>query len=285
VLTTTGPRKVGKTSNLSAVFEVLHRAHTNFLTLLSLLHTQFAAGSGWVNDQCSMGTRTHQQLLRKQFSSCCSALLLLQSLAIAVLFVASCVLLRDEHGASLASSADAPVWYEDFDSGELGRCVDSALELKSSFPDLMGCEEMEPYSAMVEERSKTVEFLGKGHFRNVYALYLDDERAVVYKKMKKKHKESSKRTRSLARERREAAILGALRDNPHLVHIVGLCEFDIITERMPGSLHRLLFSEEREPLSENQVLSMALDAARALQAIHGLDPPVVHADIKVSVRS
>lgn len=81
-----------------------------------------------------------------------------------------------------------------------------------------------------------------------------------------------------------------LKDHPNIVHLLGLCECDMVTEYFPSYMDVLLLGEsddssepkqELEELSIREVIRMALDAARGLQAMHEMPGgPVVHADLQ-----
>ena len=80
-----------------------------------------------------------------------------------------------------------------------------------------------------------------------------------------------------------------LKDHPNIVHLLGLCECDMVTEYFPNYMDVLLLGDsdhsgKPEKLQEipiERVISMALQAARGLQALHELPGgPVVHADLQ-----
>lgn len=76
--------------------------------------------------------------------------------------------------------------------------------------------------------------------------------------------------------------LKQVNDSPNIVHIIGLCDCDMITEYYAVQLDDLLMdgaTDEQFPVDE--VIRMALDAARGLQALHEVpEGPVVHADLQ-----
>ena len=75
-----------------------------------------------------------------------------------------------------------------------------------------------------------------------------------------------------------------MKDHPNIVHLLGACECDMITEYFPVFLDELLLddhSKTRAQISDREVIRMALEAARGLQAIHEIPGgPVVHADLQ-----
>lgn len=78
-----------------------------------------------------------------------------------------------------------------------------------------------------------------------------------------------------------------LSEHPNIVHLLGICDCDIVTEYFPHYMDVLLLgdsedsSKELEEIPMERVIRMALDAARGLQALHELPGgPVVHADLQ-----
>nr|DAD37338.1 TPA_asm: hypothetical protein HUJ06_007979 [Nelumbo nucifera] len=84
----------------------------------------------------------------------------------------------------------------------------------------------------------------------------------------------------------EIEILSALRRSPHLVNMVGISHDHLtqkkllVMEFMPnGSLHDLLHNVSTPPSWPKRAF-MALQIARAVQALHEAQPCVIHRDIK-----
>lgn len=75
-----------------------------------------------------------------------------------------------------------------------------------------------------------------------------------------------------------------MKDHPNIVHLLGACECDMITEYFPVFLDEMLLEHKSgtpDDYPDSQVIGMALDAARGLQAIHEIPGgPVVHADLQ-----
>lgn len=77
-----------------------------------------------------------------------------------------------------------------------------------------------------------------------------------------------------------------LKDHPNIVHLLGLCDCDIVTEYFPVYMDNLILAnpsseETPEKFPDRDIIRMALDAARGLQALHELPGgPVVHADLQ-----
>ena len=73
-----------------------------------------------------------------------------------------------------------------------------------------------------------------------------------------------------------------VKDHPNIVHILGLCDCDIVTEYFPLYMDEILLNDApRDPIPEDKIIRMALDAARGLRALHEVPGgPVVHADLQ-----
>lgn len=102
-------------------------------------------------------------------------------------------------------------------------------------------------------------------------------------------------TRGLLRPLPHSPRLSQVKDHPNIVHLLGKCESDMVTEYFPNYLETLLLgvgvssdssedSRESVPLvkiSTRRILEMARDAARGLQALHEAEGgPIVHADLQ-----
>ncbi|CAM9251098.1 unnamed protein product [Ectocarpus sp. 4 AP-2014] len=154
-------------------------------------------------------------------------------------------------------------------------CTASPLQEKDAFP-VYGCAELEE---MLEGKT---EFLGKGYWREVrLATYQGQD--VAIKTLREDQEETD---RNKERHRWEAVALDMVSDHPNIVHLVGLCECDMITEYFPYYMDVLLMgddssSEELVELSIGEIIRMALQAARGIQALHEMSGgPVVHADLQ-----
>ncbi|CAM9532917.1 unnamed protein product [Ectocarpus sp. 12 AP-2014] len=154
-------------------------------------------------------------------------------------------------------------------------CTASPLQEKDAFP-AYGCAELEE---MFEGKT---EFLGKGYWREVrLATYRGQDVAI---KTLREDQEETDRNRE--RHRWEAVALDMVSDHPNIVHLLGLCECDMITEYFPYYMDVLLMgddssSEDLVELSIGEIIRMALQAARGIQALHEMPGgPVVHADLQ-----
>nr|BAJ97616.1 predicted protein [Hordeum vulgare subsp. vulgare]BAK01332.1 predicted protein [Hordeum vulgare subsp. vulgare] len=83
----------------------------------------------------------------------------------------------------------------------------------------------------------------------------------------------------------EIAVLAAARHHPGVVNLVGAAPGQpplLVMEFMPnGSLHDLLHRSPRPPPWPRRV-EIALDVARAMRALHGAAPRVIHRDVKTA---
>lgn len=144
-------------------------------------------------------------------------------------------------------------------------------------------------------------FLGKGSHGNVYKAVLDDGKLVA---AVKKTKLLSPSTASFQRHRyhnnnctncsnctspaeNEIEILSRLQ-HPRLVNLLGFCADSkndklLVVEYMPnGSLYDLLHSSSKSPPGWSRRIRFAVQLAKAVQALHSSNPPVIHRDIKSS---
>ncbi|XP_048332538.2 serine/threonine-protein kinase-like protein At1g28390 [Ziziphus jujuba] len=143
-------------------------------------------------------------------------------------------------------------------------------------------------------------FLGKGSHGSVYKALLDNGKFIAAVKKTK----ISNSTATFHNHRRnctnctsctspaenEIEILSRVR-NPRFVNLIGFCAADhsnntklIVVEYMPnGSLYDLLHSSSssRSPGWTRRV-RFGLQVAKAVQALHSSNPPVIHRDIKSS---
>ncbi|XP_061372076.1 serine/threonine-protein kinase-like protein At1g28390 [Gastrolobium bilobum] len=139
-------------------------------------------------------------------------------------------------------------------------------------------------------------FLGKGSHGRVYRATLDGGNLVVaVKTTKLSSKPTSSRNHATnctgcgnctSPAENEIEILSHV-PSPRLVNLIGFCTDPngnklIVVEYMPnGSLHDLLHSATRPP-GWTRRLRFALHVAKAVQALHSSNPPVIHRDIKSS---
>ncbi|KAK6277768.1 hypothetical protein POUND7_018091 [Theobroma cacao] len=122
-------------------------------------------------------------------------------------------------------------------------------------------------------------FLGKGSHGSVYRAVLDNGKLIAAVK------KTTANCSSPADN--EIEILSRVYD-PHLVNLIGYCSDMlcknklIVVEYMPnGCLYDLLHSSSRPPGWTRRV-RFALQVAKAVQALHSSNPPVIHRDIKSS---
>ncbi|KAJ9146497.1 hypothetical protein P3X46_028756 [Hevea brasiliensis] len=132
-------------------------------------------------------------------------------------------------------------------------------------------------------------FLGKGSHGTVYRGSLDDGRLIVA--VKKTYPNPSitihsNCTTCTTPAENEIEILSRVQ-HPRLVNLIGFCVDSkgrklLVVEYMPnGSLYSLLHYSSRPPGWTRRV-RFALQIAKAVQALHFANPPVIHRDIKSS---
>lgn len=158
-------------------------------------------------------------------------------------------------------------------SDEKPVCTPSPLEEQQAYP-IYGCQELE------EILAGETSLVGEGYWREVRLATYKGQNLVV-KTLKSSQEESA---RNKERHRWEAVALEAVKDHPNIVHLLGACECDMITEYFPVFLDEMLLEHKSgtpDDYPDSQVIGMALDAARGLQAIHEIPGgPVVHADLQ-----
>lgn len=140
-------------------------------------------------------------------------------------------------------------------------------------------------------------FLGKGSHGSVYKAVLDGGKLVAAVKRTKRSTPTTSNfhghtgsctncTSCTSPAENEIEILSRVR-NPRLVNLIGFGSDSkdtklIVVEYMPnGSLFDLLHSASRPPGWARRV-RFGLQVARAVQALHSSNPPVIHRDIKSS---
>lgn len=73
-----------------------------------------------------------------------------------------------------------------------------------------------------------------------------------------------------------------VRGHPNIVNMLGSCNTTVVTEAYPMNLEEYV-SASPEALPIRSVVSISLDAARSVQALHeAVEAPIVHFDIKPS---
>ncbi|RAL53856.1 hypothetical protein DM860_004327 [Cuscuta australis] len=131
--------------------------------------------------------------------------------------------------------------------------------------------------------------LGKGSHGLVYKGVLPGGRLVAVKKSSRSPRCLASSSSSSSSENpneidNEIEILSRLQ-NPRLVNLVGFTTGEcrdrlLVVEFMSnGTLFDALHTDPR-PLGWGRRVKMALQTAKAIQALHSLDPPVIHRDIK-----
>lgn len=144
----------------------------------------------------------------------------------------------------------------------------------------------EGYWQLDPAKLEILEKVGDGNTAEVFRALLDDgegKHVVAVKKMfwdKKSMGEGSSQMKAFDRE---TAVMAKVK-HPNLVDLIGVCEqkdFQVVTEFMAGGdLFELLHGEEPVDLSWMQRMKLATDVAAGMQYLHGMDPPIVHRDLK-----
>ncbi|KAK4802445.1 hypothetical protein SAY86_000648 [Trapa natans] len=127
-------------------------------------------------------------------------------------------------------------------------------------------------------------FLGKGSHGSVYRASLDGGRLIAAVKR-------AKHPASISFYDNEIEILSRVR-GPRFVNLIGVCNDNgggddksfegrsIVVEYMPnGCLYDLLHRSPR-PIGWSDRVRLALQVAKSVRCLHGLEPPVMHRDIK-----
>ncbi|XAR51611.1 Non-specific serine/threonine protein kinase [Bertholletia excelsa] len=121
--------------------------------------------------------------------------------------------------------------------------------------------------------------LGQGSFGPVYKATMATSEVVAVKVLASNSRQGEKQFQT------EVSVLGRLHHR-NLVNLVGYCvdksQHMLIYEFMSnGSLESLIYGEEKQVLSWDQRLQIALDISHGIEYLHdGAVPPIVHRDLK-----
>lgn len=149
--------------------------------------------------------------------------------------------------------------------------------------DIFTYEEME----LATRHFRSDQVLGNGGFGVVYKGFIDENVRPGYKTIKVAIKVLDPESLQGDREwLAEVNYLGQLR-HPNLVKLIGYCcEGDhrlLVYEYMAsGSLEKHLFLRVRATLTWHKRLRIALDTARGLAFLHGVENPIIYRDFKTS---
>ncbi|CAM9401003.1 unnamed protein product [Ectocarpus fasciculatus] len=133
-----------------------------------------------------------------------------------------------------------------------------------------GCRDIK----IMLEGKKTL--VGSGTVRDVFLVEYEG-RAVVVKSLRGMGDPKVEKYRLLM-HKQEVLTLDALRGNRNIVGMLGVCGTTVVTEYFPTSIVYYAFGQ-KEPLPIRVVVSMSLDAARGLQALHEV-AGCIHVDMK-----
>ena len=71
-----------------------------------------------------------------------------------------------------------------------------------------------------------------------------------------------------------------MRGHPNIVGMLGICNSTLVTEYYPIHFDQVILRQQKK-FSIDEMVAMALDAARGLQALHEASKsPIVHFDVK-----
>ncbi|CBJ30240.1 serine/threonine protein kinase [Ectocarpus siliculosus] len=133
-----------------------------------------------------------------------------------------------------------------------------------------GCQEIE------RMLSGEMTLIGTGRVRTVHMVEYEGE-AVVVKTLQ--HVEELRRLKAhLEMHRVESLTLEALRGHPNVVGMLGFCNTTVVTEYHPDNFLHTIF-RKKEKLSLRRVVSLALDVAQGMQALHEI-AGAIHLDMK-----
>eukprot|EP00904_Undaria_pinnatifida_P002246 jgi/Undpi1/12021/HiC_scaffold_4.g01720.m1 len=137
-----------------------------------------------------------------------------------------------------------------------------------------GCPEVEEISRGVKK------LIGNGNIRDVYLTEYKGQKLVV-KILRDDFEERASKTRVDNIHQWEAAAINAVKGHSNIVGLLGMCGSTSVSQFFPERLDDLVLKPGADRLPIARVISMALDAARGLQALH--EAPggaIVHFDIK-----
>eukprot|EP00903_Cladosiphon_okamuranus_P005793 g5740.t1 len=152
--------------------------------------------------------------------------------------------------------------YGFFDDQE--HCTESPLwdkEVDAASYEL-GCKEIE---AMLESNPR---FVGEGRVRRVTVVE-HEGRTLAIKELKDRG--------NLRLHRLEVVTMDVVRGNPYVVQMLGMCNTTVVTEAFAMDIQSAM-KKRTGTLPIRSAVSMSLDSARGLQALH--EASIVHYDIK-----
>ncbi|KAI0488215.1 hypothetical protein KFK09_028042 [Dendrobium nobile] len=123
--------------------------------------------------------------------------------------------------------------------------------------------------------------IGSGAFGNVYRGVLGDEKRTVA--IKKAHSESNE---SAEEFKNEVELLSRVK-HKNLVSLVGYCSepkhkilvYEYVSQ---GCLLEYIVGKERNPLTWQQRVNLAIGSAKGVAHLHGVEPSIIHRDLKPS---
>eukprot|EP00752_Nemacystus_decipiens_P004662 g4251.t1 len=133
-----------------------------------------------------------------------------------------------------------------------------------------GCNEIE------EMLTGDIQLVGNGKVRDVYFAEYSGRKVVV--KTLRQVDGLNAQKKQLGMHRREVVVLDALAGDPHIVNILGLCGTTVVTEYFEDNFLRKIH-RHRHTLEIRTMVSLALDVARGMQALHEVVGGV-HMDMK-----
>ena len=125
------------------------------------------------------------------------------------------------------------------------------------------------------------ESVGKGGFGEVFKCVIENKQVAV----KKLFTDEGQDMDAIYEFYHEATVMKKLK-HPNIVQFLGTVAKDpdycIITELMSGSVHDLLrlCRNQQLQMTWGLTLNIARDCAKAMAFMHGLDPPMIHRDLK-----
>ncbi|CAM9237457.1 unnamed protein product [Hapterophycus canaliculatus] len=119
--------------------------------------------------------------------------------------------------------------------------------------------------------------IGNGNIRDVYLVERGD-RKLVLKDLREDYGMRAGWRRVEKVHRWEAAALDAVKGHPNIVGMLGICGSSSVSQYYGVHLDDLVLSPDAQPLPISSVVSMALDAARGIDALHRSS--TIHFDIK-----